>query len=172
MSGSLKRMVCLPTPLSVLMNACFTFYFIFIFKGLNVEGLFRVPGPSALIDELRKGFEEGMLLRHSPSPIHSNLPFLLSLPSPPLPSLPPPSFSPSPSPPFSPSLYPSICLFPPPPLPSPLPPYLIHLRQGSPGHIQTEGRPHCSGQCAQSILQGAGDAIIPYREVPGVHHVC
>ena len=27
--------------------------------GLNVEGLFRVPGPAQHIEELRKEFEEG-----------------------------------------------------------------------------------------------------------------
>jgi len=28
--------------------------------GMNVEGLFRVPGPAQHIEELRKDFEEGM----------------------------------------------------------------------------------------------------------------
>ncbi len=27
--------------------------------GMTMEGLFRVPGPAAYTDELRKGFEEG-----------------------------------------------------------------------------------------------------------------
>ena len=27
--------------------------------GLNMEGLFRVPGPAAYTDELRRAFEEG-----------------------------------------------------------------------------------------------------------------
>ena len=28
--------------------------------GMKMEGLFRVPGPAAYTDELRKGFEEGI----------------------------------------------------------------------------------------------------------------
>lgn len=28
-------------------------------EGLKMEGLFRVPGPAAYTEELRKGFEEG-----------------------------------------------------------------------------------------------------------------
>ena len=34
-------------------------FFAYICVGLGMEGLFRVPGPQALIDELKEGFERG-----------------------------------------------------------------------------------------------------------------
>ena len=31
-----------------------------VVSGMKMEGLFRVPGPAALLDELRQAFEEGI----------------------------------------------------------------------------------------------------------------
>ena len=33
-----------------------------VYVGMDMEGLFRVPGPAALLDELRVAFEEGRVL--------------------------------------------------------------------------------------------------------------
>lgn len=38
---------------------------IYIFIGMSMEGLFRVPGPAAYTEELAKGFEEGEQCRIS-----------------------------------------------------------------------------------------------------------
>ena len=39
--------------------ACLPVLYVLLPIGMKMEGLFRVPGPAAYTEELRKGFEEG-----------------------------------------------------------------------------------------------------------------
>ena len=55
------------TPLDVHTLKCFLCFTDSV--GLKMEGLFRVPGPAAYTDDLRKAFEEGMGLSLSASQV-------------------------------------------------------------------------------------------------------